>query len=284
MNICDVRERRDSLEGVAGAEKATVLVLNAPVGRWDGLERFRALKGLEVNRGCLPGGDASPIATLSSLRSLSLSFDAAPLGIDRLSALAGLESLSLWGYGGPASFPSELSWVGALRALDLVEVVNVEGRLVAEIELAALAQLPRLEELTLQGVVPREGAALFMSGFPVLRALRCTTTPDFDVDAIVARRPDLAVDGRPAGPAPAKPVILDHEAGFSVYLDLAASLPGDANNYDAVEILSERLVVVDPQLFSRLGWDPEADGTAVLARDRRDLERFLDLLAKHELV
>jgi hypothetical protein len=235
---------------------------------------------LEVDPGCLPGNDAGPIGSLTSLNALTLMFESPPLGLDAVGALRGLKYLLLWDEGPVSTLPGDPKWLEGLKALENLTIVNNTGRgPVVTVSLGVLRSLPRLETLRLTRVIPREGPALFAAGFPVLRELRCTTTPDFDVEAILANRPNLVIDWREEIEGPIEPTILEDEDGrFSVYVDLCPVVDGAEGNHEATEVMQVRLAAADPELAARVGWDPEADGVAILAERREDLEQFLRFL------
>jgi hypothetical protein len=279
MNIYRVGQPRSSFARVRNAEQIDVLTLAAHVSSWQGIERFNRLLLLSVEPGCLPDDDATPIGSLVSLSSLELTFTTLPAGLPAVGALAALKHLTLWDDGAVSTLPADPAWLEGLVGLETLTIVNAGGGPLVTASLGVVRSLPKLQTLVLTRVIPHEGPALFAGGFPALRELACTTTDDFAVESIHALRPDVVIDYREEFEGPIGPTILDHgDDGFSVYLDLVPEVDGAENNYEALEVVRERLARADPELAARLGWDPEADGTAVLARSREALERFLEIL------
>jgi hypothetical protein len=276
MNIYRVKKPLVSLARVRDAQQVDILALEAPVASWDGIERFEQLLGLEVDPGCLPDNDAGPIGSLTSLNALTLMFESLPAGLAGMGALRGLKHLQLWDEGRVSTLPTTFEWLEGLNALELLFIVNNADSGVVTPSLAVLTTLQRLETLHLSRVIPREGPALFATGFPALRKLSCTTTPDFGVEAILASRPDLILSWTGLVDAAIGSTILEDDDGrFSVYLDLCSAVDGAEGNHEATEVMQVRLAAAEPELAARLGWDPEADGVAVLAERREDLEQFL---------
>jgi hypothetical protein len=67
---------------------------------------------------------------------------------------------------------------------------------------------------------------------------------------------------------------------WSVYasLYLAAEGRDGETEYDVLKVARRRLRESDPALLRRLDFDPEANGTGILARSREDLEAALRIL------
>jgi hypothetical protein len=57
-----------------------------------------------------------------------------------------------------------------------------------------------------------------------------------------------------------------------------AGLTSDKTEHDALRAARKTLKEADPQLLRRLDFDPEADGTGIMARTREDLVAALAIL------
>jgi hypothetical protein len=255
------------------------LMVRAPLGSWDGLSALTALRSIQVrDRAFLPSSEGlGPLGDRPGLRALTLDLDDDVRDVAALGRLAKLDYLHLT-YTGSGAALSGPWWTGMV-ALEELQVVALSATTL-EVPLTPLSTLPRLRVLELYGLRPSEGADIFVTGFRALEGLVCSRGSTAEVDRLIAVRHDLSVEMIPDPAVPAGPEVIAHDDGtFSVYLQLAQQLGMD-DIEEAVDHVEGLLEQLSAPWAGRISFDPEADGTAVIAPQRDDLEAFLAWLAQ----
>ena len=283
--------RRLGLSGIDGMRleplarlKLTTLGINDSRGL--GLEPLAALDRLEqlLLSGLEDCEVPARLALPASLRYLALVSDSAgatPRVISALvdaidwSSLVGLEMLDIRAGGAHAVAPVRvnlrfLRHLPNLKRLEVPAGVIHTGADPSPLEPPFDGLSRKLEWLRIEGDDPERLQAQLQqylpSTFPVVYPRPPYPDGDapIDVGAWEILQPDPQVSDAP----------------WQTYGSLADALTGNdlAVEHDALEVAEAKLKAADPERFARLEFDPEADGTAIYARSREDLEWVMGTL------
>jgi hypothetical protein len=272
-----VERRRVSLERVRGASEARHLMVRAPLGSWRGLDRFAQLRSITVyDAGWLPPGEGvGPIGRCARLDALTVAMDDETPGVSDLGGLASLTFLSV-DYSGATGVGLSQGWLQQLTMLEEIRIfIGVADPV--EVPLGSLAALPALRSVSLSGLRPSEGFAVFVSGFPALEHLEVSARRAEEAQAIWASRPALTgeVFEYPEGVGPRRPVVVASEkGGFAVRVTLAG-LVGTEDQDEATERVEARLARERLPWAEALELFPETDEVVAEAPRREDLEALL---------
>src|SRR4051794_40533935 len=115
MNTLHIDRPRASLGGL-DADALRVLVISAPLGSWDGLERLGSLRTLEIAEGAsIPPAAVESVGRLSELRNLAIDVGDDASGVQALAGLKALERLRLDARAGGVP---DCRWLGELVELE----------------------------------------------------------------------------------------------------------------------------------------------------------------------
>jgi hypothetical protein len=276
VSIGQIESPRDTLLGIADAAQVTVLLVQAPLGSWDGLGDFDALVSIEVGDPAFvpPREGLEPIAACAGLTALTVEIDDGTVGLDALAALRSLDYLRIIHHGRSGA-SLEGGWLGKLAALEELFVL-VPGGWLVEASLGALSGLPRLRTLDVHCVHPREGAELFASGFPALEHLEYSTTDMSEEARVWAARPELmgGLHEHRQTSATSPEIVADGDGRFLVFVALPSMLDLE-DSEEAVDRVSSLLLEEHPPWAGDIVFAPETESASVTAARREDLEALL---------
>jgi hypothetical protein len=266
------RPRKD-LARVRNPEAIGSLSLHAPLADWQGIDRLSNLALIEIARGTAPVEGLTPLGRLRALRSLTLHCDDATAGLDALGETP-LRRLRVFDHGDGGGL--ERIVASPPRNVETLTLVLVENS-PRGLDLRTLRLLESLRELTLTNVLAACGNSLFDGGFRALERLQLTVRDASEGTLVQSLRPDVSVFAVPYTDASRAPAIIEEGGRFHLFCDLA-DVVGAETNYEATDVLINRLRDRDARLLARLSFDPEAGGVGISADDRSSLERLLTML------
>lgn len=221
----------------------------------DGIETFQELEYLRLLR---PGiEDLSPLAELPRLVELRIEaprkrVDFSPIG--RLESLRRLE-LDVGTATRDVEMPT-LSWLAGCRALEEVEITNVD---LADRDLSVLMELPNLRRIVVLGVVG-DWKQRLQERFPeadiALRRI-VPEPPKTKVGSISYSRVD--------------------DSTWSIFTFLADEL-GVENDFESEKLVRAAIASADRALAGRLDFDSEPEAVSILATSEPDIRRAAEIV------